>query len=580
MKNRFYRFYSSTPIVYLHFTIASIILTELLIMTILFKGTSLYHAMLDALMLSLFIAPALYFLLYKPLIENLSKSKQAEKQLTELNQSLEDRVLERTGELTKVNRLLEAEYTEALQLSEERYKNVIDNMGIGVSVIGPDLKITSANHQMLKWHPKVDFSKNPFCYKVFISEDSQNACEECPVQLTFKEGKVNFAIAEMVIDGQTRSIRIITSPVKDRHGSIVAVTKTVEDVTEQTKYNEDLEQAIRERTSELSEAENRYRSLVQNSSEGIFVIDPFTQKVQEANKQFLALLGYTQQELSKLSLTEFIEADKENIEQYLHLMINEQKEVNIIHQCKRKEGSLIDVEIRASLIQYGKSKVCLVNVRDISERKRAEEEHNLSVMELRKTLYAGIDALVNLAEKRDPYTAGHQKRVAKFAFAIAKEMGLEDSLIESIRIAGTLHDIGKIYVPTDILNKPGQLTEMEMGIIKTHPQVSYEIIAQIPFINNVAEMILQHHERLDGSGYPKGLMDKDILIGAKILGVADVVEAMSSHRPYRPAIGWELALKEIVDMKGIIYDADVVEACLRLSDPQGGYLLKIIEEVL
>ena len=274
-------------------------------------------------------------------------------------------------------------------------------------------------------------------------------------------------------------------------------------------------------------------------------------------------------------------ADKDSIEGFIYQLFNEYKKTNVIRQYKRKDNSLIDVEVSSSLIQYGQSKVCLVNVHDITERKIGEEALKQSVEELSKTLYAGINVLIYIVEKRDPYTAGHQKRVAALAVAIAKEMGLEDNQIETIRIAGILHDIGKIFIPSDILNKPGRLTDMEMGIIKTHPQGSYEIIDPIPFKMNVAEIVIQHHERLDGSGYPKGLKGKDILIGAKILGVVDVIEAMSSHRPYRPAIGWQLALKEIVDKKGILYDVDVVEACLRLADNQVGYgLQKIIEEVI
>ena len=579
MKDRVYRGCCSTPRGFLIFTITSIFTSELLIMTWLYKGTDLGKGILDATLVSFLIAPFLYVLLYRPLLVSLRKCMLAEERLTDLNQSLEDRVLERTSELIKVNRLLEAEYTEALWLSEERYKNVIDNLGVGVSVIGPDMRIISANTQMFNWYPGMDLSQNPLCYKTYISEDTQMECEECPIQATFKEGKISYATLERAIDGNLKSHRIIASPVKDKLGNIVAVTEVAEDVTEQRKYQEDLEEAIRDRTHELSDAEARYRSLVQNSTEGIFVLDPVTLKIQEANKQFLALLGYTQQEIVELSIADFVIGENEDVNEFTYRMVCEQKKTNVVCQYRRKDNSLIDVEISGSLIQYGKSKVCLINVHDISARKITEEALRQSVEELKNSLYASIDALIYLVEKRDPYTAGHQKRVAKLAQAIAKEMGLEDSQIETIRIAGILHDIGKIYVPSDILNKPGRLTEMEMGIIMTHPQVSYEIIEQMPFKTNVAEIVIQHHERLDGSGYPMGLKERDIAIGAKILGVADVVEAMSSHRPYRPAIGWQLALKEIKDKKGILYDAEVVAACLRLSDQGGDLLLKIIEEV-
>ena len=581
MKAKFYRALYSTPTVLLLLTVASIYLSELLVILLFPHHIDYSEEIFRGTLHSLLIAPALYLLLYRPLIQSLRKSILAEERLTDLNQPLEDRVLERTSELIEVNKLLKAEYIEELRLSEERYKNVIDNLGVGVSVIDRDMRIISNNNQMRNWYPRLDLCQNPLCYKAYVSEETKKVCENCPVQATFRDGKIRHITVDRVIDGKLRSHRIIASPVKDKQGNIVAVTEMMEDVTDQRKQQNDLEQDIRDRTHELCETEARYRSLVQNSAEGIFVFDPVSLKLQEANKQFLALLGYTWQEIQGFSLMDIVIADKDSIEGFIYQLFNEYKKTNVIRQYKRKDNSLIDVEVSSSLIQYGQSKVCLVNVHDITERKIGEEALKQSVEELSKTLYAGINVLIYIVEKRDPYTAGHQKRVAALAVAIAKEMGLEDNQIETIRIAGILHDIGKIFIPSDILNKPGRLTDMEMGIIKTHPQGSYEIIDPIPFKMNVAEIVIQHHERLDGSGYPKGLKGKDILIGAKILGVVDVIEAMSSHRPYRPAIGWQLALKEIVDKKGILYDVDVVEACLRLADNQVGYgLQKIIEEVI
>lgn len=581
MKARFYQGYYSKPSILLLLTVTSIFLSEILVIILFQHHVDYREEMLGAAMHSFLIAPALYLLLYRPLILSLNKSRLAEERLTDLNQSLEDRVVERTSELIKVNKLLETEYTETLRLSEEMYKNVIDNLGVGVCVVGPDMRIMKNNNQMLIWHPGLEFSQNLLCYNAYVSKDAKEVCENCPVQATFRDGSINYLMYERVVDGKLISLRITTSPVKDKQGNIVAVSEMVENITKQKKQQQELEQEISDRTHELCESEARYRSLVQNSAEGIFVFDPVTLKLQEANKQFLAFLGYTQQEIVGVSLTNFVIADKDLIKEAIHQMVDEHHTVDVIHQLKRKDSSLIDVEVRGSLIQYGQTKVCQVNVRDITGRKDGEKALKQSIAELRKTLYSGIDVLIYIVEKRDPYTAGHQKRVATLAVAVAKELGLDENQIETIRIAGILHDIGKIYVPSDILNKPGRLTDMEMGIIKTHSQVSYEIIDPIPFNSNVAEIVLQHHERLDGSGYPKGLKGNDISNGAKIIGVVDVLEAMSSHRPYRPAKGWQLALKEIVDKKGIIYDVDVVEACLRLSNSQGGYLLqKIVEEVM
>jgi PAS domain S-box-containing protein len=201
---------------------------------------------------------------------------------------------------------------------------------------------------------------------------------------------------------------------------------------------------------------------------------------------------------------------------------------------------------------------------DISARKRAEMELKDSWEKLHQALEGTIQAMALTIEIRDPYTAGHQRRVSKLSCAIARDLGLSEDQIEGIRVAGDIHDIGKIYVPAEILSKPGQITAIEYGIIKTHPQVGYDILKTIKFPWPVALIVLQHHERLDGSGYPLGLSGDQILKEARILTVADIVEAMSSHRPYRPAQGIGKALEEVIQNKGVCYDADVVEACVKL----------------
>jgi len=204
--------------------------------------------------------------------------------------------------------------------------------------------------------------------------------------------------------------------------------------------------------------------------------------------------------------------------------------------------------------------------KEIKRRKIAEEKVRESYEKLNKTFEEVVVALSSIAEKRDPYTAGHQKNVSKIACTIAKMLGLSPIKIEGLRIAAILHDIGKFYVPSEILNKPGKLTDLEFSILKTHPQVGYEIIKEIEFPWPVADMILQHHEKLDGSGYPKGLFEKDILLESKILAVSDVIEAMSSHRPYRAALGIEAALNQVKNNSGLLYDKSVVECCLDIFE--------------
>jgi len=188
---------------------------------------------------------------------------------------------------------------------------------------------------------------------------------------------------------------------------------------------------------------------------------------------------------------------------------------------------------------------------------------------LRKALGGTVHAIASIVEKRDPYTAGHQRRVSDFARAIATEMGLSNDRIEGLRVAAIIHDIGKLSVPAEILSKPTKLTRIEFSLIKTHSQSGYDIIKDIDFPWPIARMVIEHHERINGSGYPNGLTGDNLLLESRILAVADVVEAMASHRPYRAALGIEPALEEIEKNKGIFYDAAVADACLRLFRHKG-----------
>jgi PAS domain S-box-containing protein/putative nucleotidyltransferase with HDIG domain len=198
------------------------------------------------------------------------------------------------------------------------------------------------------------------------------------------------------------------------------------------------------------------------------------------------------------------------------------------------------------------------------ERKKTEEELKLSYQKLQKAIKSTIQAIALILEKRDPYTAGHQKRMTKLACAIAEEISLSPDKIERLYIAGIIHDIGKINVPTEILSKPGRLSEIEFSLIQTHPQVGSDILKEMELPGEVSSIVLQHHERMDGSGYPSGLSGEAILLEARILAVADVVEAMASNRPYRPALGLDKALEEITKNKAKLYDPEVVDVCLKL----------------
>jgi putative two-component system response regulator len=197
------------------------------------------------------------------------------------------------------------------------------------------------------------------------------------------------------------------------------------------------------------------------------------------------------------------------------------------------------------------------------------EELRTTLNDLRKAMQGIVHAMVLTIESRDPYTAGHQQRVTQLASALAQEMGLSEKEVEGIKMASLIHDIGKISIPAEILSKPGKLTEIEFSLVKTHAQAGYEILKDIEFSWPIAQIVLQHHERLDGSGYPLGLKDKKILLEAKIIGVADVVEAMASHRPYRPGLGIEKALEEISQKKGTLYSTEVSDICIKLFTEKG-----------
>ena len=210
----------------------------------------------------------------------------------------------------------------------------------------------------------------------------------------------------------------------------------------------------------------------------------------------------------------------------------------------------------------------IIAIRTRIERIQAGEQIELHVDKLQKALSGTIQVVASTVEVRDPYTAGHQRRVAMLAKAMAEMMALSENQIEGIYMAGVVHDLGKIYVPAEILSKPSRLTDIEFNLIRTHSQVGYDLLKTIDFPWPIAQIVHQHHERLNGSGYPQGLFEEQILIEAKILSVADVVEAMASHRPYRPARGIDLALDHILEEKNNLYDPLAVDICMKLFTEQ------------
>jgi len=234
-----------------------------------------------------------------------------------------------------------------------------------------------------------------------------------------------------------------------------------------------------------------------------------------------------------------------------------------------KNGGVRWVDLDTVLIDWKGKPATLNFMNDITERKMAEAERQQNFERVKKALRATVNAISLTVEMKDPYTSGHQQRVADLSREIAAEMGLSAGRQDFIHTASTIHDIGKIALPAEILSKPTKLTELEFSLIKTHAQIGHDILKDIEFPWPVADVVVQHHERMNGSGYPHGLKGENILQEARILAVADVVEAITFHRPYRPALGIDIALEEISGNNDILYDAAAVNACLKLFREKG-----------
>jgi PAS domain S-box-containing protein/putative nucleotidyltransferase with HDIG domain len=311
----------------------------------------------------------------------------------------------------------------------------------------------------------------------------------------------------------------------------------------------------------LRESEEKYRSLAENAYDAIYVLSQ--EGFQYANRAFEKLTGWKKEDLDSRKFNFWDIAHPDEIK----LMKSKRRgrmpasgEFRIVS----KDGSVKVVEVNSAKIGRRRETRRIGILRDITERKKAEEELEKSLERLKKTFEDTVNALVSALERRDPYTAGHQKEVANLACAIAVEMRLSKDKIDGLRLAGLVHDVGKIQIPTEILGKPGHLSETEFLMIKIHPRVGYDILRGIDFPYPIADIVLQHHERMDGSGYPEGLSGEQILLEARILAVADVVEAMSSQRPFRPALGIGMALEEVSKHRGRLYERRVVNALLRL----------------
>ena len=353
------------------------------------------------------------------------------------------------------------------------------------------------------------------------------------------------------------------------------IQKRVKEHTEElAKANRILQQelAIHKKEALLAkESEGKNRDLVDNIKLGIFRCTHGPKgRFLEINRAMEEITGFSRDELLQVDVCALFVDSKDSDPFTNEVNITDWKVTREL-LLKKKDGAEIFVAETVVAIRFESGAIQYLDgiLEDINDRKHAQIEVQKSLQRLEKTIEEIIQAMAYIGEVRDPYTAGHQKRVAQVSFEMAKMMGLQVEQYKGLTMAAFVHDIGKILVPSDILSKPGRLTKPEFDLLKDHTKIGYEILKTIEFPWPIAKIVLQHHERMNGSGYPFGISGDEIIIEARILAVADVVEAMSSHRPYRPALGIDKALEEIRKNVGVLYDAAVVDTCVKLFIDKG-----------
>jgi len=418
---------------------------------------------------------------------------------------------------------------------------ILDNIEEIVAYHKPDLSIVWANKA---FRDRVAVDKESLlgktCYHLWYGR--QTPCDDCPVSKAVREKKTVVEEIE-----QNRIIwHIKAYPIFDTSGDMFGVVDLAYDKTRELEIY-----------SRLREREEKYRAIVESTDDIIFELD--------RESRLIAIFG-AWIENSEIDIDSFIGKTAADI------FPEGTSEVHMIESKRALSGEPTTYEwsfgeginqrhysINLSPVFDDDGEVSgLVGIgRDITQLKKGEEA-------LRRSRDDLLLTMSSLLKVKDPYTVDHQRKVERIATAIAERLKLPNEQLEALRIAAIVHDIGKLSIPADILNKPGRLNEIEWALIKNHPGEGYKVLKEIHFGLPVAEIVRQHHERVDGSGYPRGLKDGEIMLEARILAVADVVEAVSSHRPYRPALGLEMALEEIKSGVGTKYDEEVVKGCLEL----------------
>ena len=451
----------------------------------------------------------------------------------------------------------------ALRKSEERYRLHFENVSDVIFSYDREFRITSISpslERILGYKPEEFVGKSFAELNILPPESLEKVLSD--VKRVFSGERLDSLIYKLIARDGTIKYGEFSSTPLIREGQVVAVVSVGRDITERKR----MEEALRG-------SEEKYRLIAENSNDWIYLINP-DGKFQYVSPSSERLTGYPPVEFINnpgLFLDIIHPGDQERVKSHFELVQEETEPHQLEFRMITKENELFWIShsclpVHNEQGQYvGRSGTN----RDITERKQGEEKLSQTLENLRKAMGGIIQVISATVETRDPYTAGHQRRTANLARAIAVEIGLAEDQRDGLLMAGTIHDLGKISIPAEILSKPTKLSEIEYQLIQGHPQIGYDILKEVEFPWPVAEVVLQHHERMNGSGYPQGLKGEDISLEARILMVADVVEAIASHRPYRPALGIGAALEEIEKNKGILYDTRVVEACLGLFREKG-----------
>ena len=394
-------------------------------------------------------------------------------------------------------------------------------------------------------------------------------------QFAMKLGAARYLIKPLETEAFLQELRTV---LQEYAGHVAfAPDSSLDDDTSHALHESALGRAIEDKITqletancELREGEVRYRQLFEANPHPMWVFDLETLAFLAVNDAAVEHYGWSRDEFLAMTLADI--RPTEGIPALLEaLATDNEKSIRFVASSKhrKKDGTLIDVEISSHVVDFDGRRARVASADDITERIRAEAEIKHYIEQIKTALMSTVKVVTTLSELRDPYTTGHEQRVADIAVAIGTELGLDDGQLEGLRVAGHLHDVGKITIPSEILSKPGKLSTLEYQMIQLHSQAGYDVLKGVEFPWPVAQIALQHHERMDGSGYPQGLKGEAILFEARVMAVADVVEAMSSHRPYRPGLGIENALAEIDLGSGSKYDPVIAKACLKLFREKG-----------